>query len=220
VNGTSGADILSGFSNDNTIFGFDGNDTINDNSGGNDIIDGGSGDDTITDNASSSGTNLLKGADGNDTIYIGNNNRSTVEGGTGNDLIQMIGYNNSNSSAQSNTFIGGAGNDRIVSGGSADTYQFGRGDGQDSILDLDAYNNQKTDTIIFGADITQSNLAVTRSGNHLVIKINDPANTASTDQITIENWYSSSTNQIEMFQFADNSTLTAAEIVLIGVPTV
>jgi Ca2+-binding RTX toxin-like protein len=43
-----------------------------------------------------------------------------------------------------------------------------------------------------------------------VLKVNDPSNPSATDQITIKNWYSSASYQIENFQFADGSSMTAS----------
>ena len=209
VYGTDNADTLSGFSDNNTLYGFAGNDTITD-SFGNDTIEGGAGDDVITDQGS--GTNVLRGGDGNDTVNFSYCANNTVEGGAGNDLLQMTGYSNYNSSGCSNTFAGGAGNDRIISGGSADTYLFNRGDGQDLITDLDNWGNGKTDKVVFGAGIAQSDLFVSRSGYNLVVKVNDPNNALATDQITIENWFYSGIYQIESLQFADGANLTNAQL--------
>ncbi|OGS97667.1 MAG: hypothetical protein A3H31_12140 [Gallionellales bacterium RIFCSPLOWO2_02_FULL_57_47] len=224
--GTAGADIiigtnqdsiLNGNNGDDTLYGRAGNDIISD-SHGSDTIDGGAGDDIIND--AGNGTNVLRGGDGNDTItysYVADN---TIEGGAGNDLIKVgsIAYNSSNA----NTLAGGAGDDRIEGTLNADTYLFNRGDGQDTINDYDLqargpfydryfFTSNNADKIVFGAGITASDITVSRSGNHLVFKINDPLNPAATDQITIENW-NSTYQRIEQIQFADGTSLTAAEL--------
>ena len=211
VFGGDGNDSMSGGTENATLYGGDGNDTITDGNGS-DTIECGAGDDIITDQGS--GTNVLRGGDGNDTVNFSYAANNTVEGGAGNDLLQMSG--SSNSSAYSNTFAGGLGNDRLVSGGSADTYLFNRGDGQDTIVDLDTWGNGKLDKIVFGAGIAVGDLALSRIGYNLVVKINDPSNPTATDQITIENWFSGDLYQIETFQCADGGSLTKAQISQLG----
>jgi hypothetical protein len=61
-----------------------------------------------------------------------------------------------------------------------------------------------------------SDLQGSRAGSNLVLKINDPNNASAADQITIEDWYSSSLNRIETAQFADGSSLSAAQLGVLG----
>ncbi len=69
---------------------------------------------------------------------------------------------------------------------------------------------------MFGAGIVASDLFVSRSGNNLVVKINDPDNATATDQIIIENWYSSGQYQIETLVFSDGSSLSKAQLNTMG----
>ncbi|MDB5771353.1 MAG: Hemolysin-type calcium-binding region [Burkholderia sp.] len=118
-----------------------------------------------------------------------------------------------------NTLTGGTGNDRMESGDSADTYLFNRGDGQDTINDYDRNNYGKLDRAVFGAGIAVSDVAVRRSGNHLVLKVNDPTNPAATDQITIENWNTSGgLYRLEQVMFAEGMTWTTAQIDEVAFP--
>ncbi len=205
VFGGDGNDTITGGAENSTIYGGDGNDVITD-SNGSDTIDGGAGDDVITDQGS--GTNTLRGGDGNDTVYFSYSANNTVEGGAGNDVLQMSYYSSCNSSGYSNTFAGGMGNDRIVSGSSADAYLFNRGDGQDSILDADSWSNGKTDKIVFGAgappteSIDADHLWFRHVGNNLEVSI-----VGSSESVTIENWYSSSIYHVEQFLTTDNKVL-------------
>jgi Ca2+-binding RTX toxin-like protein len=208
VYGTAGADTLNGFSDDNTIYGYGGNDTITDNYG-NDIIEGGSGDDAITDNGV--GANVLRGGDGNDTITFSYSANNTIEGGAGDDVIQRD-FLYASSPENSNIFIGGAGNDTVIGGDSADTYVFNRGDGRDVISDVDGSANNRTDRLVFGSGITQSDMTFTQINNDLVIYIADSNNPSSTDQITISNWYSHDVYRIESFDFVDGTSLTKAQV--------
>jgi Ca2+-binding RTX toxin-like protein len=214
--GTEGADTLIGFSDNNTIYGLAGNDTITD-SYGSDTIEGGAGDDVITDQGY--GTNVLRGGDGNDTITFGNYSSNTIEGGAGDDLIKINTVTYSNP-GPANTLAGGNGNDRIESGGNSDIYLFNRGDGQDVIADFGYAGSNGvaagSDKLVFGAGIAASDLFVSRVGTSLVLKINDPNNTAATDQITIENWWVSVVDRIEVVQFADGTSLNTAQLTELG----
>ncbi|MBK6905596.1 MAG: hypothetical protein IPH08_00165 [Rhodocyclaceae bacterium] len=49
-----------------------------------------------------------------------------------------------------------------------------------------------------------------------MLKVNDPADPSVTDQITVENWFASLQYQIESFQFADGSTLSAPQVTVLG----
>ncbi|MDO9046622.1 MAG: calcium-binding protein, partial [Methylobacter sp.] len=46
----------------------------------------------------------------------------------------------------------------------------------------------------------------------LILKINDPDNAAAADQITIESWWDGDAYRIEAFQFADGTSLSAAQL--------
>ena len=210
--GTNGTDTISTGNDNGAIYGLGGNDTISDSSGS-DTIDGGDGNDTITD--SGNGTNLLKGGAGNDTITFASVANNTIEGGTGDDLIKMD-YPTSMADAYANTLTGGAGNDVLQSGNSADTYIFNRGDGSDTINDYDAQNKAKIDKIIFGAGIAANDLSMSRVGTSLVVKVVDPANAGANDQITVEAWFATATYQLELFNFADGTSLTAAQVSILG----
>jgi Ca2+-binding RTX toxin-like protein len=198
LTGTSGADILVGGA---------GNDTITD-SNGSDTIDGGDGDDVISDGGS--GTNMLRGGDGNDVITFSAVANNMIEGGAGNDLLKMDALNGS-SLLYANTFAGGTGNDRMESAGSTDTYLFNRGDGQDVISDDDRFYYQKLDKLVFGEGIAATDVTVTRSGNDLMLKINDPGNPGASDEIKIENW-DTIWYRIEQVEFVDGTTWSAAQL--------
>ncbi len=110
---------------------------------------------------------------------------------------------------------GGKGNDTLIGGAGADSYRFGRGDGQDTIKD---FNFSGIDQLVFGAGIASSDITLSRTGNHLLIEINDPNNAAATDQITIENW-NNSTDLTDQVQFADGTVWTAADLTNRSNPT-
>ena len=173
--GNAQANLITGNDLANTIYGVDGNDTIHGLAGndwldggyGSNTIDGGAGNDTII--GSMIHADSILGGDGNDSITGGFEGADTILGGAGNDTI----------SANGNAMItGGTGSDVLRSLG-ASTFVFNRGDGQDVIgarTDTAVGNN----TLQFGAGITQADVAVTLSGNDLVLSLR-----GTTDSVTL-----------------------------------
>jgi Ca2+-binding RTX toxin-like protein len=119
-----------------------------------DVINGQAGDDIILGKG---GDDQLDGGDGDDQLY----------GGDGDDVLR-----------------GGAGNDYLEAGTGANTYIFGRGDGQDMIASnvVNGYD-QSADTLVMD-DVSTDDLIFEHVGYSLVIRI---AGTA--DQITLANYF-------------------------------
>ena len=74
-----------------------------------------------------------------------------------------------------------------------------------------------TNTLSFGSGISASDLEVQASGNDLIVAVKDPNHPNATfaqltDKVTIQNWVNP-LNRLQTFQFADGSTLNAAQIV-------
>ena len=174
---------------------------------GNDILTGGAGNDTIN------------GGDGWDFID-GGAGADTLDGGTGNDILR-----------------GGTGNDTLNGGQGDDTYAFARGDGADTVYDdyrplkpdpnsvgggfgggigggvgggtlVPTPTDGGRDTLAFGVGISLSDITATLSGNNLILGVKDPAHPGAqlTDTITLQDW-KLAYNSIELFRFADGSTL-------------
>ena len=101
VEGTPGADDLSGGNAPDTLLGGPGRDSL-DGRGGDDLLRGEEGDDTLIDLA---GDDVLRGGPGDDT-FGGNPGDDAVFGGFGNDLLL--------DDAGADEFSGGAGDDLIV----------------------------------------------------------------------------------------------------------
>ncbi len=213
--GFAGNDTISAYNGNDAIYGGDGNDAITD-TGGNNTVDAGTGSDTIAINGP--GANTVTAGDGNDNIQIHYDTDNTIDGGAGDDYLLV--WRNGGSALHHNTFIGGLGNDYLLGTASTDTYLFNRGDGSDTVNDYDYGAQGATDRISFGAGIVQSDLAVSRSGDHLLIGINDPNNPAASDRITVQWWYADPSHHcIEQFAFADGTTLTGNQVeALIPVP--
>ncbi|MGB3937293.1 MAG: calcium-binding protein, partial [Burkholderiales bacterium] len=132
--GTPGADIIDGLGGDDAISGFAGDDRLIGGAGA-DRLDGGQ------------GADVLDGGAGNDLVLPGPGD-NVVDGGAGDDRIDVgdpsIGYWQSN-----------LGND---------TYRFGFGDGEDTILDSGGF-----DTVLFKPGVTLADVTLTNSGGDLVI---------------------------------------------------
>lgn len=210
IDGKGGDDVISAAGIYAAVYGGDGNDTITDG-GFNDTIDGGAGDDVIIQQGG--GTNAIRGGEGRDTITYNYSASNVIEGGAGDDLIRSTENKYANNST-ANTFAGNAGNDRIQSGGSADTYLFNRGDGQDTINDFGYYYYNPSavgsDKIIFGPDIAADQLWFRHVGNNLKVDV-----IGTDDSVTIDNWYVGSTYHIEQFKSGDGKALADTQVELL-----
>ncbi len=180
----------------------DGNDTLI-SGDGDDTIDGGGGNDTITTN---SGNDLVDGGDGDDIVNAGNGN-DTIDGDAGNDVIDAGNGND--------MLIGGAGSDILKGGYGNDTYVFSRGDGKDTITDL-----QGVDKLSFAEGIDKDDLVFKQSNYDLVIAIKEEGKNFSElgDMITIKDWFIDS-NNIESIEFNDGTPMNNSEIASLFVAT-
>ena len=103
---------------------------------------------------------------------------------------------------------GGAGNDILRGLGGGDTYLFGKGSGQDVIEEsVDTVYEDDPDIISFLPNVIGTEVSFLKVGNDLKISI-----AGTTDTLTIKNHFRLSYNAVEIFQFADGSTLTAEEV--------
>ncbi len=189
--GTDGPDILYGTTNNDVILAKGGNDIAYGNSG-NDTLDGGDGWDVLLGGA---GNDTLLGGNGTDALYGGGNN-DVLNGGDGADVLY--------GGAGNDTLDGGAGNDILADGTGNDTYAFGRGAGQDWLLDYDTTAGN-TDTV--NAGVNPLDLVFARSGSNLQMSIH-----GGTDTLTVQSWYTGTANQTELFRASDNSTLANTQI--------
>ena len=183
ISGGGGDDTLSGGENVDYLFGGAGNDDLSGGKGndylygesGNDNMQGGEGNDYLS---GGDGTDSLSGDGGADILY-GELGDDSLSGGDGNDTID-----------------GGAGNDSLIGGDGDDIYYFGRGDGQDVIVDSAGVG----DELHFGDgsnEILFENVVLAKSGSDLLISFDGYTGSAD-DKITIKNW-NDSTPLIETF---------------------
>jgi Ca2+-binding RTX toxin-like protein len=143
------------------------------------------------------GNDTLTGGAGNDTL-IGLAGNDNLSGGAGKDSL--------NGGLGADTLSGGLGNDLLIGDKGNDTYLFGRGDGQDTLVDKDStwFNSDALKI----ANAKSNQLWFTRSGNNLNIAI-----IGTTDKVTIQDWYTSSTNRVEKITaLGDNKTLNLSRL--------
>jgi Ca2+-binding RTX toxin-like protein len=183
--------------------GGDGGVTFN-GTAGHDILLGGAAGDTIRGGG---GWDFIDGGGGSDVLY-GDDGGDILRGGRDTDLL-----------------FGGAGND---------SYLFARGDGVDTVLDEykymelvsagsggapgsgggethEVHGNGGSDRLVFGPGIAVSDIALTLTGNDMIIAIKDPAHPGVafwqlTDRITLQNW-ADPLDAVETLVFADGTTL-------------
>lgn len=137
----------------------------------------------------STGNDILQGGAGNDVLKDSGGN-NLLDGGAGNDTLTGAGGKE--------LFIGGAGNDTITTGAGADIIAFNKGDGQDTVVASTGTDN----TISLGGGIQYANLAMSKSGNNLIL------NTGSGEQIILQNWYKGTSNHsVTNLQIVLNSSI-------------
>ena len=141
----------------------------------------------------------IDGLEGNDTLY-GKEGNDTLSGGDGADVLF--------GGAGDDTLDGGAGNDALNGGESYygygmsngnDTYLFGRGSGQDAILDNDVAAGNR-DTVQMASDVLPSDVRVTRDYQNLYLSIN-----VTTDKLTLQSWFVNDAHKVEQVRFPDGT---------------
>ncbi|MGQ0557614.1 MAG: putative Ig domain-containing protein [Nitrospiraceae bacterium] len=191
--GNSGNNILDAGSGDDTLDGEMGYDTLLGGSG-HDRLFGGLGDDNLN---AGSGNDFLNGGAGHDRL-VGESGDDRLFGGAGND--QLIG------GSGADQLTGGFGNDMLVGNSGNDTYQFARGDGQDTIQDVDAFAGNQ-DHALFETTIDPLDLVLSRQANNLRLAIH-----GSADQVTVKDWYLGRTNHIETIQAGNGEILLSIQV--------
>jgi len=202
INGTGNAldNVLNGFLNlaGNTLMGGAGNDTYMIGTGDTVVEVANGGTDTVQ-----SGLTHTLGAHVENLILTG----FSAINGTGNGLNNALTVNSANnvlsSAGGADTLRGGLGNDTINGGSDNDTFQFGRGEGQDLVQD----NSGTADKILYDAGINPLDLVISRQANNLRLSIH-----GSTDTVTVQNRYSSTTNQTETIQAGNGQTLLSTQV--------
>ncbi len=202
INGTGNSldNVLNGLLNlaSNTLAGVAGNDIYVIGSGDTVVETTDGGMDTIqtsmshtlganVENLTLTGTSAINGTgNGLNNLLTGNSANNVLTGADGNDTLR-----------------GSAGNDTLTGGNGNDTYLFARGDGQDFVRD----NSGTADKLLYDSGIDPLDLVISRQANDLRLAIH-----GSTDSVTIENWYTSSSNRTEMIQAGNGQTLLNTQV--------
>lgn len=146
------------------------------------------------DNLSASYSSFQQGYDGNDGLS-GSDSADVLEGGSGDDNLA--------GNAGVDTLDGGAGSDILEGGQDSDTYIFGRGYGDDTIMEnADVLSN--SNKVLFAADIQESDLLLEHASPDtydLRITIVDTGET-----LTVVDYFAWTTsNTFVHFEFANSA---------------
>jgi Ca2+-binding RTX toxin-like protein len=171
IEGEDGDDLLWASAGDDTLLGGLGRDELYGGAGA-DYLAGGAGDDSLD---GAYGTDALQGGEGNDTLRD-TSGGALLDGGSGNDALT------GNSAPE--VFAGGKGKDSLQPGGGSDVVLYNRGDGADRITP-----GSGGKTLSLGGGIAYEDLALERTGNHLVVHLR------SGETIELTDWYASVANQ-------------------------
>lgn len=209
-----------------------GNNLNNSISGGafNDILNGELGDDNLDGKA---GADILIGGLGDDTYYIDNIRDAMYElANQGTDTVkstfshtlaanfenlELLGstninatgnaYNNLITSNSGNNVINGyLGTDTLTGGVGNDTYIFIRGYGIDNITDASGLADQ----ILFGSNVSKSKIAMFIDDNDDLLI--DYGTITGADRITIKDWATEVSNQVEKLKLSNGTFLTNTDI--------
>ncbi len=148
LTGTDDDDQMSGGGGSDTLNGMGGIDTLHGDAG-DDVLDGGNGDDIIYGDAGadriygSAGNDQIFGGADNDLILDGSGGNNTVDGGDGDDEVELDAPNFLGP-FDTNTVIGGAGNDHLILHGSNGSISGGIGN--------DYLRSERGTTVLDGGD--------------------------------------------------------------------
>lgn len=149
-------------------------------------------------------TAASQGTSGNDTMF-GSQESNYITGGAGNDSI--------NARRGNDTIDGGTGNDTLYGAGDNDTYLFGRGGGQDLILDYtgawQAEGYGGFDEVLFDASVAPADVIVRQAsnGSDLILSI-----VGTSDQVTLGATINNGDYRIEQVRFSDGTIWSHADM--------
>ncbi|WP_276206582.1 calcium-binding protein, partial [Halomonas campaniensis] len=153
---------------------------------------------------------ILLGTAGDDHL-VGYASDDVLEGGLGND--RLLGGNGND------TLIGGAGDDVLEGGKGSDVYHFARGWGSGRINNYAYRDEEAIDVIDFAADITPSDITLSRSGNHLILSL-----IGSDDRIEVGSYFNNdgqSYYALDIIRFSDGTHWSIDDVktqLLMGTP--
>ncbi|MCG7977901.1 MAG: RTX toxin, partial [Candidatus Thiodiazotropha endolucinida] len=151
-------------------------------------VSGGLGDDYVYGEA---GNDTLTGGDGRDRLY-GGAGTDSLSGEAGDDRLYGGDGND--------TLRGGAGTDTLSGDAGSDTYLFEEGFGNDTINNYDSVETN-ADVVRF-ENVAIEDLWFSQYGNSLRVTV-----AGTDDQVTINNWYSNSSYQLDRFEVGASTLL-------------
>ena len=128
-----------------------------------------------------------------------------IRGGSGNDTLR--GLDNYNDTFDSDA----GGNDQLYGKGGNDTYWLGYGTGHDTINEYDSNSGDAGDVIKLKEGIGREDVQIMRNkdSNSLVVQLL-ASNGSVSDSLTVENYYTDDSANIEQVEFADSTVLWSA----------
>jgi hypothetical protein len=162
------------------------------NNGNGHTVSAASGDSVyVAGNGSSGTTDTIDMASG--TVSMGSSANATISGGS--NTITASSSDTVTISSGANTLEAGSGGDAFDNSGTgANTYEFSSGFGSDTINNATSGGSTASGAVEFLSSINDEDLWFQQSGNNLVIDQIDSSN-----QLTIDNWYSTTGNQVASF---------------------
>ncbi len=123
------------------------------------------------------------GSDGDNKLWDDGGGNNWFDGQGGNDEFRSYaGADILKGGAGNDTFFSGSGNDISIGDSGNDVYWFYRGDGQDSVDDLDLVSG--ADVLRFGTGIADTDIYALKTANDLVLKIKN-----TNDRISFIDYY-------------------------------
>jgi VCBS repeat-containing protein len=127
-----------------------------------------------------------------------------ITGTLGADVIDALGGNDVVSALAGNDAVtGGTGNDVLIGGAGNDTYYYALGDGSDVIADQ---GSSDMDTLALGTGLTPEQVTVRRDAQNLYLDMPDGAT------LTIDSWYTQTSNQLAAINFEDGTVWDSTEL--------
>jgi Ca2+-binding RTX toxin-like protein len=203
ISGTGNAlnNVLVGNGGTNTLTGLAGDDTYVIGAGDTVVEAAGGGTDTVE-----SGLSYTLGSNVENLTLTGASAINATGNGLNNVLIGNGGNNTITGAAGHDTLTGGQGADLLAGGVGNDTYRFDWGYGQDTVQENDSTPGN-TDTVLFAAAIDPLDLVLSQQGNDLRILLH-----GSSDQLTIQGWYSGTAAQAEILRAGTGEQLLNAQV--------
>lgn len=163
---------------------------------------------TGTENAEqvvgTSGNNLIQALAGDDQLF-GLSGNDWLEAGDGADYLDGGAGNDTQLGGAGNDQLGGdAGNDLLIGGVGDDKYVYRPGSGVDTIDNTGG----GTDWLIFTDDLTADRLSYHRSGDDLLVKVDN----SDTIMVRVKNWFEESSLRVSYIQPAGGYGISAAQI--------